>query len=178
MSAVLPLSWGGVKPFAERDAPTRSFSPTYILPRRRLALWALIFRFFTCLKMATPAANQKNPRPANRPNPRTASGATQRAARPARKESARVGARPFQMPFETKNMTIILIGVATVALGYLIMGMSPTMSFAAITLAPFILVLGYCIIIPYGIMYGARHYNKTKRDNAAAEATGSTSAIS
>ncbi len=71
--------------------------------------------------------------------------------------------RPFEMPFERKNLIIILAGIATVGLGYLVMGESPTMSFAALTLSPIILVLGYCVIIPIGIMSGAREYIRDKR---------------
>jgi hypothetical protein len=74
--------------------------------------------------------------------------------------------RPFEMPFETKNLVIIIAGILTVGLGYLIMGMSPTMSTGALTIAPIILVLGYCVIIPYGIMYGARAYLKQKKATA------------
>ncbi len=64
--------------------------------------------------------------------------------------------RKFEMPFEAKNVRIILLGVLVVGLGYLIMWMSPTMGFGALTASPIILVLGYCVIIPYGILAGVR----------------------
>src|SRR5882724_4763683 len=83
----------------------------------------------------------------------------QRTRTTARRETKGM-VKPFEMPFETKNLIIIIAGVLTVGLGYLVMRMSPAMSFAALTLAPIILVLGYCVIIPYGIMYGAKAYIK------------------
>lgn len=64
-------------------------------------------------------------------------------------------AKPFAMPFGRKNITFILIGILVVALGYLLMYMSPTMSFMALTVSPIILLIGYCVIIPYGIMTGS-----------------------
>ena len=82
------------------------------------------------------------------------------SARAKKKEGGPV--KPFNLPFEAKNIRIILLGVAVVALGYLIMYMSPVMSDMALTVSPIILVIGYCIIIPYGIMAGTRSYgNKT-----------------
>ena len=95
-------------------------------------------------------------RPAQRPQQRTRS----------TRGEAKGMVRPFEMPFETKNLVIIIAGILTVGLGYLIMGMSPTMSTGALTIAPIILVLGYCVIIPYGIMFGARAYIKEKRQAA------------
>jgi hypothetical protein len=90
-------------------------------------------------------------RPASRPTARQSA----TAARTARKQGGGT-ARPFQMPFEKQNITIILIGVATIILGYYLMSISETMGALAITVAPIILVIGYLIVIPYGIMYGAK----------------------
>lgn len=80
--------------------------------------------------------------------------ATATSARPKRRDDS--PARKFEMPFEAKNIQIILLGVLVVGIGYLVMYMSPTMSFAALTLSPIILLLGYFVVIPYGIMKGAR----------------------
>ena len=62
--------------------------------------------------------------------------------------------RPFQMPFDNRNMTIIAAGVGTVILGYILMYSSPVMSTMALTISPIILLLGYCVIIPFGILAG------------------------
>jgi hypothetical protein len=69
-----------------------------------------------------------------------------------KKEGAPV--KPFQLPFEAKNIRIILLGVLVIALGYLLMWMSPTMSAMALTISPIILLIGYCVIIPMGILAG------------------------
>jgi hypothetical protein len=82
------------------------------------------------------------------------------AAQPQRQRTARAakgssGVRPFNMPFEKKNITFILIGIAVITLGYIIMGMSETMGFMALDVSPIVLLIGYLVIIPMGIMYGA-----------------------
>ena len=65
------------------------------------------------------------------------------------------GVRPFNMPFESKNIMFIVIGIGVVTLGYIIMGMSATMGFMALDVSPIILLIGYLLVIPMGIMYGA-----------------------
>jgi hypothetical protein len=64
--------------------------------------------------------------------------------------------KPFQMPFDQKNIRVILLGIAVIVLGYIVMYVSPTMSTMALTISPIILLLGYCVIVPVGIMMGAR----------------------
>ena len=53
---------------------------------------------------------------------------------------------------------IILAGVVVVALGYLLMWQSPVMSDMALTVSPIILLLGYLVIIPFGIMAGSKTF--------------------
>src|SRR5258708_2257001 len=65
------------------------------------------------------------------------------------------GVRPFNMPFEQKNIVFILIGIGVITLGYIIMGTSETMGFMALDVSPVVLLLGYLVVIPMGIMYGA-----------------------
>jgi len=41
----------------------------------------------------------------------------------------------------------------TVILGYVALGMDPWDGVMALTVAPILLVIGYCVIIPVGIIY-------------------------
>ena len=66
------------------------------------------------------------------------------------------------MPFDAKNIRIILLGVVVIALGYLVMYMSPTMSSMALTVSPIILLLGYCVIVPLGIMAGSKTFRSAE----------------
>jgi putative exporter of polyketide antibiotics len=68
----------------------------------------------------------------------------------------------WNFPLDKGNLIIIGVGVGVILLGYLLMmtGMTeqPAIpdgkwnNFWAITAAPIILLLGYCVIIPFGIL--------------------------
>ena len=51
------------------------------------------------------------------------------------------------LPFTRKNYYIFAVGLATVIVGYIALAQG------SITLAPILLVLGYCVIIPIAILY-------------------------
>lgn len=65
-------------------------------------------------------------------------------------------------PFEKQNLIIIAVGFAVILLGYALMATGISNEPAAIdgkwnnpwavTVAPLLLVLGYCVIIPYAIL--------------------------
>lgn len=68
----------------------------------------------------------------------------------------------WEFPLEKKNLMWILIGIGVVILGYILMSTGITSEAAvpdgkwnnpiAIGVAPVLLVIGYCVIIPYGIL--------------------------
>lgn len=62
---------------------------------------------------------------------------------------------------------IILAGVAIIALGYLIMWASPTMSAMALTVSPLVLLIGYLIVVPMGILAGTRTFKRTTDESSA-----------
>ncbi|MBT3251161.1 MAG: DUF3098 domain-containing protein [Candidatus Marinimicrobia bacterium] len=51
------------------------------------------------------------------------------------------------------NYWLFGIGILIIILGYIIMYSGETTSFQSVTLAPFVLVVGYCVIIPIAILY-------------------------
>ncbi|MBX3043873.1 MAG: DUF3098 domain-containing protein [Candidatus Kapabacteria bacterium] len=68
----------------------------------------------------------------------------------------------WQLPFEKQNYMILLIGLGTILLGYALMATGITEEPAipngkwnnpmAVYIAPTLLVIGYCVIIPFGII--------------------------
>ncbi len=54
------------------------------------------------------------------------------------------------------NYIIMLGGVLVVLLGYIVMSMGDDISPLSVTVAPIILAVGYCVIIPLGILYRRR----------------------
>jgi len=56
------------------------------------------------------------------------------------------------LPFSSRNYLWIGIGVAAIVFGYIALAQGPADSFWSRTLAPVILFLGYCVLIPLGIL--------------------------
>ena len=73
------------------------------------------------------------------------------------KEKERLGKRKVKkievLPLDPINYKIMLSGVAVIVVGYIALGMQPWDGFMALTVAPILLLLGYCVIIPAGIIY-------------------------
>ena len=55
--------------------------------------------------------------------------------------------------FGRENYIIFLIGILVIILGYIFLAQGPADSFWSLTLAPILLVISYCIIIPIAIIY-------------------------
>lgn len=60
----------------------------------------------------------------------------------------------------TKNYQLLGIGILIIILGYISLSKGPANSFWSLTLAPILLVLGYCVIIPISIIYKERKTSK------------------
>ena len=71
-------------------------------------------------------------------------------------------------PLEKENYIILGIGLLVIVLGYLALSGNTVEGFSQLTVAPILLVFGYCVIIPVGIMYR----KKEKKDSAAQSLTG------
>ena len=65
------------------------------------------------------------------------------------------------LPFTKVNYYIFLAGLIAIILGYV------TLAQGSITLSPFLLVIGYCVIIPVAILYRAKE--KTPEPGQGAE---------
>ena len=56
-------------------------------------------------------------------------------------------------PLEKENYIILGIGLIVIILGYIALSGNKVEGFSQLTMAPLLLVLGYCVLIPFGIMY-------------------------
>ena len=52
----------------------------------------------------------------------------------------------FQWPFGTKNYIVFAISIIVIVVGYILLGQG------SITMAPILLVVGYCILIPMALI--------------------------
>jgi hypothetical protein len=57
-----------------------------------------------------------------------------------------------QYPFTRKNWSILWVGIATIASGYAFLRIPPADGFLSLTLAPLLLIIGYCVLVPWAIM--------------------------
>jgi hypothetical protein len=57
------------------------------------------------------------------------------------------------LPLVRENFLIIAAGIGVILIGYLAMMEGSVEGFLPTVVAPILLVLGYCVIIPLGILY-------------------------
>lgn len=72
---------------------------------------------------------------------------------PPRRARQRPKPRP-KLPYTERNMWLFGLGLATIALGYVFLSLPPVDGFMSLTLAPLLLVLGYCVFIPIALLSG------------------------
>ncbi len=72
-------------------------------------------------------------------------------------------------PLEKPNFIILGIGLLTIVLGYVALSGNTVEGFSQLTLAPILLVLGYCVIIPVGIMYRKKKQPETSNVTSASQ---------
>ena len=59
------------------------------------------------------------------------------------------------------NYTLFFSGVLTIIVGYIIMYLGETDSVQSVKIAPAVLFIGYCILIPISILYKSRGGSST-----------------
>ncbi len=64
------------------------------------------------------------------------------------------------IPFTKSNYQILSAGLVCIILGYVALAQDPWNGIMPLVVAPILLVLGYCVIIPIGILF--RKKNNTK----------------
>ena len=64
----------------------------------------------------------------------------------AKMKKAKAATRADETPFGKKNWMVLGAGLVSIVLGFI------ALASGSITLAPILLVLGYCVLIPVGIM--------------------------
>ena len=70
------------------------------------------------------------------------------------------------MPYTKRNVRFFAAGIGVILLGYFFLAQPPVDGFYSLTLAPILLVIGYCVLIPIAILIG-----DGKKPEAEEEAT-------
>ncbi|HWP81287.1 MAG TPA: hypothetical protein VNN76_01385 [Bacteroidota bacterium] len=79
--------------------------------------------------------------------------------------------RTDRLPFKKVNYQIIGFGLLSIVAGYFALAQEPWNGFFPLVVAPILLVLGYCVLIPLGILYRS----KQEQNNLTSMPTDSSS---
>lgn len=77
------------------------------------------------------------------------------------------GKREEIFPFEKQNYLIIGVGILVIIAGYLALMEKTVEGFLPLYVAPILLVLGYCVIIPLGIFFTRKSEKPTSENPPA-----------
>ena len=69
------------------------------------------------------------------------------------------------LPFTKVNYILFGVGLILIVVGYVALSKGPWDSFESLTLAPILLILGYCVIIPLAIIYHKRNNQEQKQES-------------
>jgi hypothetical protein len=73
------------------------------------------------------------------------------------------------LSLEPVNYKIIVGGVLLIIVGYLALSVKPYDSVMSLDVAPILLVFGYCVVIPFGIIYRKKKTAATEETAPAAQ---------
>ena len=81
-------------------------------------------------------------------------------ARDVKKQTSRKAARKESLPFTKKNFQILGGALVVILAGYIALAQKPWDSFMPLVVAPILLVLGYCVLVPWGILHRGKQENE------------------
>jgi len=62
----------------------------------------------------------------------------------------------LEFPWRKANYVLLLLGIVVIILGFIFLSIGPVNSFWSLNLAPVLLAVGYCVILPVAILYRKR----------------------
>jgi len=65
------------------------------------------------------------------------------------------------LPFSSINYWLFAVGLGVIISGYVALAQPPAEGFMSLTVAPVLLVIGYCVIIPAAILYKKKSLEPT-----------------
>ena len=58
------------------------------------------------------------------------------------------------LPYVKRNVQVFAVAILVILLGYFCMSRPPVDGFLSLTLAPILLVIGYCVLLPIAFLIG------------------------
>ena len=69
----------------------------------------------------------------------------------------------MQNIFSGKQLSVLMTGIALIIVGYIMLAQGPVNNPLSLTLAPFMLIGGYCIVIPVALILKDKAPDKSKK---------------
>ena len=69
----------------------------------------------------------------------------------------------MQNIFTGRQIAVVIIGIAVLIAGYILLAQGPVDNPLSLSVAPFLLIGGYCVIIPVAIILKDKSPDKTKK---------------
>ncbi len=77
--------------------------------------------------------------------------------------------KEINFPLEKINFLILGLGIIVIFVGYICMSENSVFGFLPMVVSPILLVLGYCVIIPYGILKKSKKEIESGKENLPIE---------
>lgn len=81
------------------------------------------------------------------------------------KEKARKKKKQKPLGIKSRNFQIFAAAIITIIIGYFFLAKGPADSQASLTVAPLVLILGYCILVPLAILYKSKSKKQSENKN-------------
>ncbi|NIR47789.1 hypothetical protein GWN42_20640 [candidate division KSB1 bacterium] len=79
-----------------------------------------------------------------------------------KKEKYRGRVKKTGLPHTKRNYQLFGLAILVLLVGYWALAQPPVDGFLTLTLAPILLVIGYCVLIPVAILYSGKTKEKNK----------------
>ncbi len=73
------------------------------------------------------------------------------------------------LPFSKRNWRFFFLGLGVILIGYIFLSIPPAQGVFSLTLAPILLVVGYCVIIPVAILFPGHREAEVKESRDRTE---------
>ena len=73
------------------------------------------------------------------------------------------------LPFSKRNWRFLFLGLGVIFIGYILLWIPPAQGVCSLTLAPILLVVGYCIVIPVAILLPGHREAEVKESRGRTE---------
>jgi hypothetical protein len=80
-------------------------------------------------------------------------------------EGPKKKAKTIPLDLTARNYQLFGLGILVLVIGYVFLSKAPVNGFWSLTFAPILLVIGYCIVMPFAVLYRNKNKESIKNIN-------------